>query len=45
MTKIVSYVKVSTGGYNVLVRGEHFGWARMQDTAEELGRVALIGAF
>lgn len=45
MVKVVSFVKLVTGGFNVMVRGEFFGWARMQDTAAELAGIALILAF
>ena len=45
MVKIVSFVKCVAGGFNVMVRGEFFGWARMADTAAELAGIALILAF
>lgn len=45
MVKVVSFVKSIRGGFDVFVRGEFFGWARMQDTAAELAGIALITAF
>lgn len=45
MVKVVSFVKLVSGGYNVLVRGQLFGWARMADTAAEMAGIALILAF
>jgi hypothetical protein len=45
MVKVVVFVRNVLGGFDVFVRGEHFGWARMADTAAELAGIALILAF
>ncbi len=45
MVKVVSFLRNEFGGFDVFVRGEHYGWARMADTAAELAGVALIDAF
>ena len=45
MRKIVSFVKVVSGGFNVMIAGQFFAWTRFQDWTGELMDIALMTAF